>query len=80
MLVVDEFQDLLNIGSHLAALFKSLADRAYADDFRQAVNVRSPGALRNALFALEQQNLIAVQDEQYRVSSPFFAAWLRSRP
>lgn len=52
----------------------------YADEFRQAVRLRSPGALRNALKALQEQDLVVVQDEQYRVASPFFGAWLRSRP
>jgi hypothetical protein len=52
----------------------------YADDFRQAVNVRSPGALRNALTVLQEQDLVTVQGQEYRVTSPFFAAWLRSRP
>ncbi|MGN6610059.1 MAG: AAA family ATPase [Jatrophihabitans sp.] len=50
----------------------------YADDFRDAVQARSPGALRNSLTRLLQADLATMVDGTYRVTSPFFAAWLRS--
>ena len=52
----------------------------YGEEFRRTVNVRSPGGLRNAINPLLEQGLIAVVDDTYRVTSPFFAAWLRARP
>ena len=52
----------------------------YSDDFRRAVNARSSGGLRNSINPLLERDLIAIVDATYRVTSPFFAAWLRSRP
>jgi hypothetical protein len=73
--------DALSAGQRrvIKQLANSPTTQPYADDFRQAVNVRSPGSLRNALIPLLEQDVIAVTDETYRVTSPFFAAWLRSR-
>jgi hypothetical protein len=65
-------------------VLKQLADvptaQPYSDDFRQAVHVRSPGSLRNALNPLVEQDLVSPAGGTYRVTSPYFAAWLRARP
>jgi hypothetical protein len=44
------------------------------------VNARSPGGLRNAVRPLIEQDLVAIVDGAYRVTSPFFAQWLRAQP
>lgn len=73
--------DALSAGQRrvLTQLARQPTAQPYSDDFRRATNVRSPGALRNALHPLLDQDLVASVDDTYRVTSPFFAAWLRAR-
>lgn len=62
----------------LSRLAHSPTAQPYGEGFRQAANVSSPGALRNALTALLEQDVVTVTEGTYRVTSPFFAAWLRA--
>lgn len=64
----------------LKQLAESPTAQPYSDDFRREVSARSPGGLRNAVRPLLEQDLVAVVDGVYRVTSPFFAEWLRTRP
>jgi len=64
----------------LKQLAESPTAQPYSDDFRREVSARSPGGLRNAVRPLLEQDLVAVVDGVYRLTSPFFAEWLRSRP
>ena len=64
----------------LARLAAAPTSQPYTEDFRKAVQLRSPGAVGKALAVLDELGLIATVTGEYRVTSPFFAVWLRARP
>lgn len=52
----------------------------YSAEFRRATQIGSPGTLRNALAPLIEDEIITESEGAYRLTDPFFASWLGSRP
>lgn len=45
-------------------------------DFQKVIGVKSPGAVTNALSALEKKEYIYKSDEKYYFANPFFKEWV----
>jgi len=50
--------------------------RFFAKDFQKTIGVKSPGAVTNALHALEKKEHIYKSEDNYHFSNPFFKEWV----
>lgn len=48
----------------------------FGKDFQKVIGVKSPGAVTNALNALEKKEYIYKTDEKYYFANPFFKEWI----
>lgn len=48
----------------------------FGKDFQKVIGVKSPGAVTNALSALEKKEYIYKSDEKYYFANPFFKEWV----
>lgn len=48
----------------------------FGKDFQKVIGVKSPGAVTNALCALEKKEYIYKSDEKYYFANPFFKEWV----
>lgn len=48
----------------------------FGKDFQKVIGVKSPGAVTNALNALEKKEYIYKSDEKYYFANPFFKEWV----
>lgn len=50
--------------------------KKFGKDFQNTIGVKSPGAVTNALVALQKKGFIYKSDDQYHFSNPFFRQWI----
>ncbi|OGQ14095.1 MAG: hypothetical protein A3B70_05530 [Deltaproteobacteria bacterium RIFCSPHIGHO2_02_FULL_40_11] len=65
-----------NLLIQLAGIQNQADIKFFGKDFQKAIGVKSPGAITNALNALEKKEYIYKSDEQYYFSNPFFKEWV----
>ena len=79
------FQETLDDGKKLTKVQKNLLIQLagehdnlkfYSKAFQKAIGVRSPGAVSNALAALEKKGHIYKSGSSYRFANPFFREWI----
>jgi DNA-binding MarR family transcriptional regulator len=50
--------------------------KIFSKDFQKVIGVKSPGAVTNAIAALEKKEFIYQSEDQYNYSNPFFKEWV----
>jgi len=65
-----------NLLIQLAQNMEQVDVKYFGKYFQQIIGVKSPGAITNALIALEKKQFIYKSDERYCYSNPFFKEWV----
>jgi hypothetical protein len=60
----------------LAGAQENANTKLFTQDFQKVIGVKSPGAIINALGALEKKEFIYKTDEYYCFANPFFKEWI----
>lgn len=75
-----EGKDLTKIQKSLLIQLASWQDQEnikfFGKDFQKAIGVKSPGAVTNALKALEKKEYIYKSDDKFFFANPFFKEWV----
>ncbi len=65
-----------NLLIQLAPLQAQENIKLFGKDFQKVIGVKSPGAVTNALNALEKKEYVYKSDEKYFFANPFFKEWV----
>lgn len=65
-----------NLLTQLAGVQDQEAIKFFSKDFQKTIGVKSPGAVTNALVALEKKEYIYKSEERYFFANPFFKEWI----
>lgn len=65
-----------NLLIQLAGLSDQEGIKLFSKDFQRVIGVKSPGAVTNALSALEKKEYIYKADENYYFANPFLKEWV----
>lgn len=65
-----------NLIIQLAGAGEQENTKFFGKDFQKTIGVRSPGAVTNALNALEKKEYIYKSDDKYYFANPFFKEWI----